>query len=440
MAASIGLVQYDIKRVLAYSTVSQLGYMFTAMGVGAFSAGAFHLMTHAFFKALLFLGSGSVIHAMGGEQDMRRMGSLRKYMPVTFATMMIGTLAIAGIPPFAGFFSKDEILFRAFLSNKIVWVLAVATALMTAFYMWRLMAMTFFGAYRGPAWETHGGHDAHGHAAHAHDDPHAHDAHGHAPAHDDHGGGHGHGPWHGPHESPAPMTFPLQALAIGAIVAGFIGIPAALGGGNTIEHFLEPSFTAEVRLKPDTTEASRSGAEAASGSVRLQPDHEAAAEHEAEPQVSRLEELGLMAFSVIIALVGISVAQKFYVTNPEISESLAQRYAAPHSLLSHKYYVDELYNATVISGTFGSGNALWAVDRNVVDGAVNGAANVTKAGSLFSGFSDKTFVDGLVNLVGWIVQESSLAFRRFQTGLVQNYALLMLFGIFVSVGVYLFMR
>jgi NADH-quinone oxidoreductase subunit L len=424
MAASIGLVQYDIKRVLAYSTVSQLGYMFTAMGVGAFSAGAFHLMTHAFFKALLFLGSGSVIHAMGGEQDMRRMGSLRKYMPVTFATMMIGTLAIAGIPPFAGFFSKDEILFRAFLSNKIIWVLAVATALMTAFYMWRLMAMTFFGAYRGPAWETHGGHDAHGHAAHAHDDPHAHDAHGHAAAHDDHGGGHGHGPWHGPHESPTPMTFPLQALAIGAIVAGFIGIPAALGGGNTIEHFLEPSFTAE------RVEGHGSAAEA---------EH-AVAEQEAEPHASRLEEVGLMLFSVAIALAGIGVAQKFYVTNPEISESLAQRWAGPHSLLSHKYYVDELYDKTVISGTFGSGSALWAVDRNVVDGAVNGAANVTKAGSLFSGFSDKTFVDGLVNLVGWIVQESSLAFRRFQTGLVQNYALLMLFGIFVSVGVYLFMR
>src|SRR4051812_24235411 len=252
MAASIGLVQYDIKRVLAYSTVSQLGYMFTAMGVGAFSAGAFHLMTHAFFKALLFLGSGSVIHAMGGEQDMRRMGSLRKYMPVTFTTMMIGTLAIAGIPPFAGFFSKDEILFRAFLSNKFIWVLAVVTALMTAFYMWRLMAMTFFGAYRGPAWETahHGDvavaathgvkHPADPHAhgqadkkahevSHGPAEPHdhSHDAHGHADdshghvAADDHGGGHGHGPWHGPHESPAPMTFPLQALAIGAIVAGF---------------------------------------------------------------------------------------------------------------------------------------------------------------------------------------------------------------------------
>src|SRR5579862_4518004 len=219
MAASIGLVQYDIKRVLAYSTVSQLGYMFTAMGVGAFSAGVFHLMTHAFFKALLFLGSGSVIHAMAGEQDMRRMGGLKKYMPITFATMMIGTLAIAGIPPFSGFFSKDEILFRAFVANKAIWVLAVLTALMTAFYMTRLMAMTFFGGYRGPAWETstHGAvavaaahgvahpADAHAHGqadlkkhevthgpADAHDQ--AHGAH----ADDDHGGGHGHGPWHGP--------------------------------------------------------------------------------------------------------------------------------------------------------------------------------------------------------------------------------------------------
>src|SRR5438874_1916372 len=156
MAASIGLVQYDIKRVLAYSTVSQLGYMFTAMGVGAFSAGAFHLMTHAFFKALLFLGSGSGIHAMAGEQDMRRMGILKKYMPVTFATMMIGTLAIAGIFPFSGFFSKDEILFRAFEHNIAIWAIAAVTALMTAFYMFRLISMTFFGGYRGPAWETAG--------------------------------------------------------------------------------------------------------------------------------------------------------------------------------------------------------------------------------------------------------------------------------------------
>src|SRR5439155_3447090 len=168
MAASIGLVQYDIKRVLAYSTVSQLGYMFTAAGVGAFSAGAFHLMTHAFFKALLFLGSGSVIHAMAGEQDMRHMGGLKKHLPVTFTTMLVGTLAIAGIPPLSGFFSKDEILFRSFLANKAIWLLAVATALMTAFYMFRLIAMTFFGAYRGPAWEA-AGHGAHVSSARAKD-------------------------------------------------------------------------------------------------------------------------------------------------------------------------------------------------------------------------------------------------------------------------------
>ena len=431
MAASIGLVQYDIKRVLAYSTVSQLGYMFTAMGVGAFSAGAFHLMTHAFFKALLFLGSGSVIHAMGGEQDMRRMGNLKKYMPVTFATMMIGTLAIAGIPPFAGFFSKDEILFQAFLHNKFIWVLAVATALMTAFYMWRLMAMTFFGAYRGPAWEIHGGADAHGRAAHAHDDGHGHDAvHGAAAAPDDHGAGHGHGSWHGPHESPTPMTFPLQALAIGAIIAGLIGIPAALGGSNTIEHFLEPSFTAEHRIEDRGLRTADSIADSKPQSTIHNPQSE-------EPHVSRGVELGLMAFSVLIAVAGIATAQKFYVTSPEISEQWKERWAGAHRVLTHKYYVDELYNATVIAGTFGAGRGLWVVDRTVVDGAVNGAGKLTVISSWFSSLTDRTVVDGLVNLVGWIVQESSLAFRKFQTGLVQNYALLMLFGIFASVGVYL---
>jgi len=147
-----------------------------------------------------------------------------------------------------------------------------------------------------------------------------------------------------------------------------------------------------------------------------------------------------MAFSVLIAVIGIFTAQKFYVKSPEISERLAERWAGPHRLLSNKYYVDELYNATVISGTFGAGEGLWTVDRNVVDGAVNGAGKVTVVGSWFSGLTDRTVVDGLVNLVGWIVQESSLVFRRFQTGLVQNYALLMLFGVFAFVGVYLFMR
>jgi NADH-quinone oxidoreductase subunit L len=458
MAASIGLVQYDIKRVLAYSTVSQLGYMFTAMGVGAFSAGAFHLMTHAFFKALLFLGSGSVIHAMAGEQDMRRMGALKKYLPVTFATMMIGTVAMAGIAPLSGFFSKDEILFRAFLANKAIWVIAVITAFMTAFYMFRLMSMTFFGGYRGPAWET---------AAHAavaiaaqHGVPHPADPHAHGQAHkkdheithgpaephdhsadeDDAHGGHGHGAWHGPHESPPPMTFPLMALAVGAIVAGFIGIPAALGGNNTIEHFLEPSFTAsEVRLKPATTETATADTRAPeSGGVRLQAD-QPEGEHAAPHASSRLE-LSLMGFSVLIALAGIGLAYKFYVTSPDISEQLAERWAGAHRLLLHKYYVDELYNATIISGTFAAARGLWKVDRNVVDGAVNGTGKLTIVSSWFSGLTDRTVVDGLVNLVGWVVQESSHAFRRLQTGLVQNYALLMLFGIFAFLSIYLLAR
>jgi len=458
MAASIGLVQYDIKRVLAYSTVSQLGYMFTAIGVGAFSAGAFHLMTHAFFKALLFLGSGSVIHAMAGEQDMRRMGNLRKYMPVTFATMMIGTLAIAGIFPLSGFFSKDEILLQAFLHNRAVWVLALITACMTAFYMFRLMSMTFLGGYRGPAWDsaTHGAvATAAVHGAPHPSDPHAHGrahlkdhevTHGPAEphdsafdvhpapapaAHDDRGGDHGHGPWHGPHESPMPMTIPLLVLAVGAMVAGFVGVPAALDGNNAIEHFLEPSFRAQ-----------HEGVERAMPPSGGPPPAEQAATSEpgAEPHVSTGVELGLMGLSLVVAIIGISVAYKIYVSSPEIAERLAVRFAGAHRTLLHKYYVDELYNATVIAGTFAAGRVLWLFDRKVVDGAVDGTSWVTVISSWFSGLTDRTVVDGIVNLVGWIVQESSLAFRRVQTGLVQNYALLMLFGIFAFVGVYLLVR
>jgi NADH-quinone oxidoreductase subunit L len=459
MAASIGLVQYDIKRVLAYSTVSQLGYMFTAMGVGAFSAGAFHLMTHAFFKALLFLCSGSVIHAMAGEQDMRHMGNLRKYMPVTFVTMLIGTLAIAGIPPLSGFFSKDEILLQAFEHNKVVWVLAVITAMMTAFYMWRLMAMTFFGSYRGPAWEHAGA--GHGHGGHAPETPrdvqlasahgakHPADAHAHGQAvradhelthgpaepHDttvdDAHGGHGHGPWHGPHESPKPMTVPLMALAVGAIVAGFVGMPSSWSGTNNIAHFLEPSFTAEHVA---------GGSEAAAAVEPGRPAETAAAGKAEEEEVPMSVELGLMLFSVIVAVIGLGAAYRAYMVKPEISENLAERFAGAHRLLSNKYYVDELYEATIISGTFAAGSGLWTFDRNVVDGAVNGTSWITRFSAWLSGLADKSIVDGAVNFVGWVVQEGSYWFRRLQTGLVQNYALLMLFGIFAFVRIYLFVR
>jgi NADH-quinone oxidoreductase subunit L len=421
MAATIGLVQNDIKRVLAYSTVSQLGYMFLAAGVGAFAAGIFHLMTHAFFKALLFLGSGSVIHAMAGEQDMQRMGGLRRYMPVTFATMMVGTLAIAGIPPLAGFFSKDEILYQAFLHVRLLWVVGAVTALLTAFYMFRLMALTFFGAYRGPVWQSHASQAAAAEAA-VHGARHPQDAHAHGQAQkEDHEVSHGvadagaHHGWHGPHEAPAPMTVPLMALAAGAILAGFVGIPAALGGGNAIEHFLEPSFTA-------------SPAAAAPGVA-----------HEV-PHLSHASEIGLMAMSVILAVGGILAARHVYLSRPGMAASLERRWAGVHRLLFHKYYVDEVYDATAIRGTLASGRGLWTFDTRVVDGAVNAWGWLTLAGSWLSHMIDKYVVDGLVNLVGWSAGEGSFVLRRIQTGLVQNYALLMVLGVFAFLTVYLFAR
>jgi len=207
-ASTIGIAQTDIKKVLAYSTVSQLGYMFMACGVGAFSAGIFHLMTHAFFKGLLFLAAGSVIHAVGGEQDMRKMGGLKSYVPWTFLTMGIATLAISGIPPLAGFWSKDEILWEAYQVSWVYWLTGLITAFITSFYMFRLLFMTFFGDYRGTKV------DAHGHGSHGHDEQ-------------------GHGE---PHESPMVMLAPLMILALLSLVGGLVG------WGNHFEHFLEPVF------------------------------------------------------------------------------------------------------------------------------------------------------------------------------------------------------
>jgi len=199
LAASIGLAQNDIKKVLAYSTVSQLGFMFIALGLGAYTTAYFHVMTHAFFKALLFLGSGSVIHAMSGEQDIRKMGGLRKELPITFWTFLIGTVAIAGIPPFAGFFSKDEILAKAFEHSPLIWGLAVLGAMMTSFYMFRLLFVTFFGSFRGT-----------------------------------------HEQKHHLHESPLLMTIPLMILAVLSVVGGFVNVPEVLGGTAWLEHFFYP--------------------------------------------------------------------------------------------------------------------------------------------------------------------------------------------------------
>lgn len=240
------------------------------------------------------------------------------------------------------------------------------------------------------------------------------------------------------------MTFPLMALAVGAIVAGFVGIPAALGGGNAIERFLEPSFTASPVAAQGLSPAEGAARVAqdfspAEGVAQAGRGERAAGEPEA-PHVSPTTELGLMTLSVLIAIAGIALARRFYVTKPEISDHLAQRWAGAHRTLLNKYYVDELYNATVVSGTFASGDGLWTFDRRVVDGAVNGTSWVTIVSSWFSGLTDRTVVDGLVNLVGRVCEEGSFWFRRVQTGLVQNYALLMLFGIFAFVSMYLFMR
>jgi NADH-quinone oxidoreductase subunit L len=434
MAATIGLVQNDIKRVLAYSTVSQLGYMFLAMGMGAFAAGTFHLMTHAFFKALLFLGSGAVIHAMAGEQDMRKMGALRTFLPVTYVTMFAGTLAIAGIPPFAGFFSKDEILYQTFLHNRALWTIAVVTALMTAFYMFRLVNMTFQGVYRGrpipnvaaaPAYAVAVGHgvrhpgDAHAHGQAQKDD---HDvSHGHADAHE----------WHGPHEAPRSMTLPLVILAVGAITAGLVGIPGALGGSNAIERFLAPSFAA-----PALADAAHA-AVGEGGLAVTEAAHGAGGAAETAVHLSHPAELGLMLFSVLVAVLGIWLARRFYIERPEIPAGIAERWPAAYRMLLNKYYVDERYDATVIRGTIDSARGLWKVDAGVVDGAVNGSGLVTRVASFFSGLFDKYVVDGLVNLVGWVTGESSFITRKLQTGLIQNYALLMLFGVFAFLAIYL---
>jgi len=439
MAATIALVQTDIKRVLAYSTVSQLGYMFLATGVGAFAAAIFHLMTHAFFKALLFLGSGSVIHAMAGEQDMQRMGGLRTYLPVTFAVMMVGMLAIAGIPPLSGFFSKDEILYRTFLGGPTsgnvalaLWITALATALLTAFYMARLMALTFAGAYRGPAWSFEAS-PAAAHEAAVHGARHPRDPHAHGQAQrTGHEVTHGAADvitqpsrttvWHGPHDAPRAMTWPLVALAAGAAIAGLAGIPPALGGTNAIEHFLSPSFAV-----PHTIAAAEPAAPGALGA-----GHDAAAAH-----LSTTGELGLMLISVAIAAAGLFAARHVYISRPGLAAALAARWPRAHRVLRNKYYVDEIYGATFVRGTWASASELWRFDRTVVDGAVNGSGWLTQAAAWLSHMIDKYVVDGLVNLVALTAGAGSYALRRFQTGLVQNYALMMIAGLFVLLTLYL---
>ena len=344
IAGTIGMVQNDIKKVLAYSTVSQLGFMFVALGVGAFTAGVFHVMTHAFFKALLFLGSGSVIHGMHEEQDIQKMGGLKKYMPTTYKTWLIGTFAISGIPLFAGFFSKDEILWFAYLNgNVILWGVGALAALLTAFYMWRATALTFHGEERFDHHHVH------------------------------------------PHESPRSMTIPLIVLAILSAVGGFLGVPHVLGHPlhipNLLESWLEPVFAGGTSLLPTHT-----------------GDH------------ATLEFM-LMGASVVIAITGIMFAKQLYAGGVQKAQALGKQFSGAYKLLWNKWYVDELYQTLFVNSIFyASRDFLWKiVDVLIIDGVVNGSARAIGAGA------------------------ESL--RKLQTGIAQNYALLMMVGIVILIAI-----
>jgi len=316
-AATIGLAQNDIKKVFAYSTVSQLGYMFVGVGCGAFSAGIFHLMTHAFFKALLFLGSGSVIHALSGEQDMRNMGGLRKKIPWTFWTMMCAAVAIAGVPPFSGFFSKDAILVAANHHAPWIFWLGVFTAGLTAFYVFRAMFLTFFGEYRG----------------HAH-----------------------------PHESSPVMTIPLAILALLSLGGGFIAVPAFLG-----------RFFPTVEVPEDFT---------------------------------------LVAISVAFGLGGIALAYWIYVAKPGMADSIAGSFKILYTAIYNKYFVDEIYDATVVKPV------------------VNGSRAV-----LWRGF-DVGLIDGTVNAVGALAKRTGSVLRLLQSGNIRSYATWVLFGSVIVIVVF----
>jgi NADH-quinone oxidoreductase subunit L len=376
-AATIGLVQNDIKKVLAYSTVSQLGYMFLACGVGAFVAGIFHVMTHAFFKACLFLGSGSVIHALSGEQDIRRMGGLKDRIPTTYKTFLTATLAISGVPLFAGFFSKDSILSAVYEAKlegfpwlpRVLWATALLTAGLTAFYMFRLVSLTFYGEFRGTPEEATR-----------------------------------------IHESPRTMTVPLIILAVLSVAGGWIGFEM-VDWGNQIKPFLSPVV---LPLATEVPEA-----------------HHVLARELALMAAS----VTVAAIGIFLAL------SWYVRGKGKVPEELAQRFPGVYRTLSNKYYVDEVYEAVFVQGlALDGGRFLWEVDATVVDLIPNGSAALVRGLSWISSAFDQYVVDGLVNGVANTLQAAFRVFRRAETGRVQNYALFMGAGLFAIVTVYLFFR
>jgi NADH-quinone oxidoreductase subunit L len=372
-AATVGTTQWDIKRVIAYSTCSQLGYMFFAAGVGAYGAAMFHLFTHAFFKALLFLGAGSVIHAMHHEQDMRHYGGLWKKIPWTFAAMTAGTLAITGVGlegvfGFAGFYSKDAIIASAFASGsemgRFAWGMGVFAALLTSFYSWRLVFLTFFGKPRWAQSEhiQHAVHDSHDEDhTHAHDD-HAHPDHGHG-AHSDGTAG-----YH-PHESPLPMMIPLSLLSLGAILAGYVFAPHFVGLEGATEFW--------------------------KGALVVDKDLIDAAEH-----------IGGWSWApTVVMLIGLFIAWYAYVRNPRFPAQFVEQFTAVHRFLYNKWYFDELYDFLFVRPAFWLGRQFWKLgDIGIIDRfGPNGAA--------------------------WVVAQGSRAAVKLQSGYLYSYALVMLVGL-----------
>ncbi len=360
-AATIGFAQRDIKKVLAYSTVSQLGYMFLAVGVGAYAAGVFHLLTHAFFKACLFLGAGSVIHGLSGEQDMFKMGQLRKHMKITWATFLVSALAIAGIPPLAGFFSKDEILWGTFNAHvgpdwlpRVLWIVGLATAGMTAFYVFRAVILTFHG-------KDNVSHEAKHHL----------------------------------HESPPVMTMPLIVLAAGAALAGFLGVPAALGGSNAFHHWLEPGFAGHVGghdIGVGMASAVSHATGAASTIAAATEGHNTGLE------------IVLMGVSVLVAIAGILFAHSIYVRAPGVAEWITRSLGPVYTLVANKFYIDELYERALVRPGYAIADKLMyrVVDSGIIEGIVNGL-----------GITARLFGAGM---------------RLLQSGVVRTYAFFMLLG------------
>ncbi len=450
-AATIGITQNDIKKVLAYSTVSQLGFMFMACGVGAFAIGIFHVMTHAFFKALMFLGAGSVIHGMHHEQDMRRMGGLRKYMPYTYLTFLAGWLAICGIIPFSGFWSKDEILWNAAATRYIpvgwlVWLVGTVAATCTAFYMTRLVAMTFWGKERFLAKQhehtpEHEGHLVDDHPAPAHHAPHI------------------------PHESPRSMWVPLAVLAVLATVGGFVGISTAFTGGKhiggrmNIVNFLDPiiwnpttryfgtheivdsygkplEHVAETRAELTNHELEPAETPPPYGEEGFNLAHTVESRLPGEPSRREiLTEWVFIVLSLLVAGIGIGLGYLFYVKDTRLPDIWAARLRPLYQASYNKYWVDEFFGWAVTRRVMDAARGVYAFDAKVVDGAVNGSAWLTRLSSRITGGTDQYFVDGLVNAVAaFVVRLMSPLLRAAQTGLTQNYALVMVLGLAAAVA------